>query len=111
MERIHDRFPITDERWFPRRARRLGRQILLALMDKDLRAVLHLETPSKPVERLVRASARASSPLMLVRPFRSDRSWLDYFGRHRVGAPDFERMGHRPRGPTGPSAGDSMLSG
>jgi hypothetical protein len=85
-------------RWFPRRARRLGRQILLALMDEDLRTVLHLETPSKPVEQLVRASARVSSPLMLVRPFRSDRSWLDYFGRHHmghVGVPDFERMGHR----------------
>ena len=71
-------------RWFPRPARPLGRQVLLAMMDDALRAALHLEAPSKELERLVRASARASSPLVLVRPFRSDRSWLDYFGRHRA---------------------------
>jgi hypothetical protein len=82
-------------RWFPRPARRLGRQVLLAMMDDDLRATLHYEAPSKQLERLLRASARASSPLTLIRPYRSDRSWLDYFGRHHVGAPDFERMGHR----------------
>lgn len=68
-------------RWFPRPARRLGGQILLAMMDDALRAALHLEAPSKHLERLVRASARASSPLTLIRPYRSDRSWLDYFGR------------------------------
>ena len=55
-------------------------RILLAMMDDALRAALHLEAPSKPLERLVRAGARASSPLVLVRPFRSDRSWLDHFG-------------------------------
>jgi hypothetical protein len=82
-------------RWFPRPTRRLGRQILLAMMDDALRAALHLEAPSKHLEGVLRASARASSPLTLVRPYRSDRSWLDYFGRHHVGAPDFERMGHR----------------
>jgi hypothetical protein len=82
-------------RWFPRRTRPLGRQILLAMMDDALRAALHLEAPSKQLERLLRASVRAYSPLMLLRPFRSDRSWLDYFGRHHAGAPGFERMGHR----------------
>jgi hypothetical protein len=82
-------------RWFPRPARRLGRQILLAMMGYDLRAALHLEAPSKHLERLLRASIRASSSLTLIRPYRSDRSWLDYFGRHHVGVPDFERMGHR----------------
>ncbi|HEY7933049.1 MAG TPA: oxygenase MpaB family protein [Solirubrobacteraceae bacterium] len=82
-------------RWFPRPARFLGRQALLALMDDALRAALHLEAPNKHLQRLLRASARASSPLMLLRPIASDRSWLDYFGRHHVGAPDFERMGHR----------------
>jgi hypothetical protein len=82
-------------RWFPRPARGLGRQVLLAMMDEDLRAALHLETPSKQLERLLRAGIRASSPLTLVRPYRSDRSWLDYFGRHHVSVPDFERMGHR----------------
>jgi hypothetical protein len=82
-------------RWFPRRARLLGRQVLLAAMDEDLRAALHLEAPSEHLQRLVRAGARVSSPLMLVRPFRSDRSWLDYFARHQVGALDFERIGHR----------------
>jgi hypothetical protein len=82
-------------RWFPRRARRLGRQVLLALMDEELRTALQLETPSKHLERLIRASARASSPLTLLRPYRNDRSWLDYFGRHHAGAPDFERMGHQ----------------
>jgi hypothetical protein len=82
-------------RWFPRPARELGRQILLAMMDDALRAALRLEAPSKHLQRLVRASARASSPLMLVRPYRSDRSWQDYFGRHHPGTPDFERLGHR----------------
>ncbi len=80
-------------RWFPRPARGLGRQILLALMDEDLRAVLHLEAPSKHVERLIRMSARAYFPLTVVRPIRSDRSWLDYFGRRHAGASDFERVG------------------
>lgn len=81
-------------RWFPRPARPLGRQILLALMDDDLRDALHLEAPSENLLRLVRLSARVFFPLMLVRPFRSDRSWLDYFGRHHMGALDFERIGH-----------------
>jgi hypothetical protein len=82
-------------RWFPRPARHLGRQVLLATMDDSLRATLQLEAPSRHLERLLRVSARASSPLTLIRPIRSDRSWLDYFGRHHHGAPDFERLGHR----------------
>ncbi len=82
-------------RWFPQSARPLGRRVLLALMDDDLRSALRLEAPSRRLQQLVRAGLRASFPLMLVRPFRSDRSWLDYFGRHHVGAPDFERIGHR----------------
>lgn len=86
------------------RKRQLGYALKrrIAALDPDriaqhdaLRATLHLEAPSKHLERLVRAGARASSPLLLVRPFRSDRSWLDLFGPHHVGAPDFERMGHR----------------
>jgi hypothetical protein len=83
-------------RWFPRRAKPLGRQILLAMMDDTLRAALRLETPSRHLQQLLRVSARASSPLMLIRPYRRDRSWFDYFGRHHAGAPDFEQMGHRP---------------
>jgi hypothetical protein len=66
-------------RWFPRRARSLARRTLLALMDDDLRAVLRLENPSRPVKGLLRASARAYSPLTLIRPLPSDRSWMDYF--------------------------------
>ncbi|HEY5260661.1 MAG TPA: oxygenase MpaB family protein, partial [Solirubrobacteraceae bacterium] len=68
-------------RWFPRPVRGLGRQILLALMDEDLRAVLRLEGPSRRVEWLLRASARAYLPLTLVRPLPTDRSWMDYFAR------------------------------
>lgn len=68
-------------RWFPRPARGLGRQILLALMDEDLRAVLHLEDPSRSVQWLLRASAHAYLPLTLVRPLPTDRSWTDYFAR------------------------------
>lgn len=68
-------------RWFPRLARGLGRQILLALMDEDLRAVLQLEDPSRRVQWLLRASARAYLPLTLVRPLPTDRSWMDYFAR------------------------------
>jgi hypothetical protein len=68
-------------RWFPRPATGLGRQILLALMDEDLRAVLQLEDPSRRVEWLLRASARAYLPLTLVRPLPTDRSWMDYFAR------------------------------
>ena len=75
-------------RWFPRHARGVGRQVLLAMMDDRLRAALHLETPSNRLQRLLRAGARASSPLTLVRPYRSDRSWMDYFGRHHLGAPE-----------------------
>lgn len=85
-------------RWFPRPARPLGRQILLATMDDSLRATLRLETPSRRLQRLLRASARVYSPLVLVRPLRSDRSWLDHFGRHHLGALDFERIGHRDQG-------------
>jgi hypothetical protein len=82
-------------RWFPPRARALGRRVLLAMMDDPLRAALRLEAAGESLERLLRAGARASSSLTLIRPYRSDRSWLDYFGRHQVGAPDFERIGHR----------------
>jgi hypothetical protein len=80
--RVVDRFfEDWTTRWFPRSARSLGRQTLLALMDEDLRAVLHLENPSWRVERLMRASARAYLPLALVRPLSTDRSWMDHFGR------------------------------
>jgi hypothetical protein len=68
-------------RWFPRRARGLGRQALLTLMGEELRAVMRLEDPSPRVERLLRASARAYLPLTLVRPLPIDRSWMDHFGR------------------------------
>jgi hypothetical protein len=68
-------------RWFPRPARGLGRQLLLALMDEDLRAVFHLEEPSRRIQWLVRASARVSLPLMLIRPLPTGRSWMDYFAR------------------------------
>jgi hypothetical protein len=78
--RVVDRF-FEDwvTRWFPARARGLGRELLLVLMDDGLRSTLRLEAPSRHSERLVRAGARAYVPLMMVRPFRSDRSWLDHF--------------------------------
>lgn len=80
--RVVDRFfEDWTTRWFPRPARTLARQTLLALMDDDLRAVLHLENPSRLVARLLRASARAYLPLTLVRPLPIDRSWVDYFAQ------------------------------
>jgi hypothetical protein len=80
-------------RWFPRPARRLGRELLLALMDERLRSALNLEAPKRSVERLVRVSARAYVPMMMIRPIRSDRSWLDHFGRAHLGALDFAQIG------------------
>lgn len=78
--RVVDRFfEDWTTRWFPRPARGLGRQILLALMDEDLRAVLRLEDPSRRVEWLLRACARANLPLTQVRPLPTDRSWMDHF--------------------------------
>jgi hypothetical protein len=68
-------------RWFPRRVTGLGRQALLALMGEDLRAVLRLEDPSRRVEWLLRASARAYPPLTSVRRLPTGRSWMDYFAR------------------------------
>jgi ER-bound oxygenase mpaB/B'/Rubber oxygenase, catalytic domain len=80
--RVVDRFfEDWTTRWFPRPLRGLGRQVLLALMDEELRGVLRLEDPSPRVEWLLRASARAYLPLTLVRLLRTDRSWMDYFGR------------------------------
>jgi hypothetical protein len=67
-------------RWFPRSAKPIARQLLLALMDADLRTALRLEAPSRPLDLLVRTSARAYSPLIRIRPYRTDRSWLDHFG-------------------------------
>jgi hypothetical protein len=68
-------------RWFPRPARRLGRHILLAMMDENLRTVLHLEDPSPRVQWLLHTSARAYLPLTLARPLPTNRSWMDHFGR------------------------------
>lgn len=94
--RVVDRFfEDWTTRWFPRPARGVGRQVLLALMGEDLRAVLRLEDPSRRVEWLLRASARAYLPLSLIRPLRSDRSWMDHFGRRHPAFPDWERVGHR----------------
>lgn len=90
---VEEFFEDWGRRWFPRPARRLGGQILLAVMDADRRAALHLEAPGRQAEWLVRASTRAPSPLTLVRPIRSDHSWLDYFGRDHLGALDFEQVG------------------
>jgi menaquinone-9 beta-reductase len=81
-------------RWFPPRARQLGRQILLALMGDELRAVLHLEAPNKRIERLLPVAFRAYILVTLLRPLRTDRSWVDYFGRRHGPSPDFERVGH-----------------
>jgi hypothetical protein len=78
--RVVDRFfEDWTTRWFPGPTRTLARQALLALMDDDLRAVLHLENPRRPVAWLLRASARAYLPLTLLRPVPTDRSWMDYF--------------------------------
>lgn len=80
--RVVDRFfEDWTTRWFPRPARGLGRQVLLGLMDEELRAALRLEDPGRGVERLLRMSARAYLPLTLVRPLPADRSWMDHFGR------------------------------
>jgi mpaB/rubber oxygenase-like protein len=68
-------------RWFPPAARGLGRQTLLALMDENLRAVLHLEDPSRSIQWLLRTSARAYLPLTLARPLPTQRSWMDHFAR------------------------------
>ena len=68
-------------RWFPRPMRGLGRQVLLALMDNDLRAVLHLEDPSSRIQWLARASARAYLPVTMVRPLPTGRSRMDHFAR------------------------------
>ena len=92
-EVVDEFFVDWTRRWFPRPARPLGRQVLLAMMDGDLRAALDLEAPSKQVEWLVRANARAYRPLLGIRPLRADRSWLDYFGHRQRGALDFERVG------------------
>lgn len=67
-------------RWFPRPARGLGRKLLLALMEPELRTALRLQAPSGRVEWIVRAGARAYLPLTSIRPLRTDRSWLDQFG-------------------------------
>jgi hypothetical protein len=96
--RVVDRFfEDWTTRWFPRPARALARQALLAVMDEDLRAVLRLEDPSRRVQRLLRASARVYLPLTLVRPLPTNRSWMSYFARRHAGAPDFERVGYPPR--------------
>jgi hypothetical protein len=68
-------------------------------MDENLRITLRLETPNRSVERLVRLSARAYVPMMMVRPIRTDRSWLDHFGRAHLGALDFEQVGPPDHGP------------
>lgn len=68
------------ERWFPRPLQRLARQLLLALVEPELRRVLRLQAPSARVEWLVRTSARAYLPLTLIRPLPTNRSWLDHFG-------------------------------
>jgi hypothetical protein len=82
-------------RWFPPGGRRFGRQVLLALMDGQLRAVHHLEAPRANVERLLRAGARAYFILTPLRPLRTDRSWVDYFGRRHGPRLDLGRVGHQ----------------
>jgi hypothetical protein len=80
--RVVDRFfEDWTTRWFPRPARTLARQTLLALMDDDLRTIMHLENPSRPFARLLHASARAYLPLTQIRPLPTDRSWMDHFAR------------------------------
>ena len=82
-------------RWFPAPGRRLGRQLLLALMDDRLRAAHRLEDPSPHALTLLRVGARAYFALTRLRPLRTERSWVDYFGRHHGPSPDFERVGHQ----------------
>jgi mpaB/rubber oxygenase-like protein len=78
-------FDDWETRWFPPWARPLGRQILLALMGEDLRAVLNLSAPSRHLERLLPAAIRAYLLLTLVRPLRTDRSWVpSYAGMRRT---------------------------
>jgi flavin-dependent dehydrogenase len=91
---VETMFDDWTTRWFPRRARRLGRHVLLVLMGEELRDVLRLETPSRRVECLVPAALRAYVLATLLRPLRTDRSWVEYFGRGHGAALDLERIGH-----------------
>jgi hypothetical protein len=88
-------FEDWTRRWFPRPLRPVGRQVLLALMEPRLRAVLRLESPRRLVRPLGRIAAEAYFQLMPFRLVRTDRSWADYFGRDHGGAPDVERLGYQ----------------
>jgi hypothetical protein len=87
-------FEDWETRWFPR-ARCLGRQVVLALMEPEHREVLHLEAPNRAIERLVLTNSRASLTLTAIRAFRLDRSRVQYFGRRHGPWPDLERVGHQ----------------
>jgi len=63
-------------------------------MGDELRAVLHLEAPNKRIERLLPVAFRAYILVTLLRPLRTDRSWVDYFGSRHGPTPDFEHVGH-----------------
>jgi 2-polyprenyl-6-methoxyphenol hydroxylase-like FAD-dependent oxidoreductase len=95
---VETMFDDWTTRWFPPRARRLGRHVLLVLMGEELRAVLRLEAPSRHVERLLPAALQAYILVTLLRPLRTDRSWVDHFGRRHGAAVDLERVGHQEDG-------------
>jgi hypothetical protein len=83
-------------RWFPGPLRPFGRQVLLALLEPRLRAVLRLESPRRAMRPLARLTAQAYFRALPFRVVRTDRCWADHFSRaHDRGALDLERLGHQ----------------
>jgi hypothetical protein len=93
---VETMFDDWTTRWFPPALRALGRGLMLALMEGELRDALGLEPASAKARTLLRAGARAGSVLVLLRPIRLDRGWTDSFGRH-LGALDPGAASHDAR--------------
>lgn len=84
------------QRWFPGPLRPLADNVLLLILDDQLRATHRLPDPSAAVRRIAPPIINSYMRFQSARPHRLDRSWVDHFRRDDAGPVDLEQIGYQP---------------
>ncbi|MEV4421741.1 oxygenase MpaB family protein [Patulibacter sp. NPDC049589] len=83
-------------RWLPPAARRIGRELTLALMEDELLDALRLKRPRASTRWMVGLLARAYFGGRAVLPDHAERSWTDGFGAEYGACPHMADVGYLP---------------
>lgn len=83
------------QRWFPGRLQRYSDEVLLLFVDAPVRAAHRLPDPNPRHARLAPKVIGPYLSVQQLRPHRTQRSWVDHFGRAHARPLDFTTIGHR----------------